>query len=330
MSSINNAGQQPRLCIDLNVAYRAEDDDALNDGRRISQIRVISDSAHTSFSMRHSAPQAQTSLRAPRDQAIDTGKIVVSFENANQRISATSSLPSTFILPREMRPSSSFLATEQMATTQPSYTSWWPEASASSSEVRCEQPGSQSSWLSFASSSHRAGQSGETSEGCIPSKKKYPVPKHLRKPGETDETRIIRSALSGRRLVPVPVELRAEGETDQTRISRNTLSKRFLVPIPARLRLARETDQSRISRSALVKRQLVPVPATLRSEGETDQTLISKGALSWRRHLVPVPEALREPNETEDTKIFQQILQNRKRQRAIEQRSAGIKKSTRS
>ncbi|MEJ2756565.1 MAG: hypothetical protein P8104_12250, partial [Gammaproteobacteria bacterium] len=158
MSSINNAGQQPRLCIDLNVEYRAEDGDALNGdrvresgtpsaetheaGRRISQIHVISDSAQTSFSMRHSAPQAQTSLRAPRDQGIDAGKMVVSIENANQRISVTSSLPSA-----------------------------------------------------------------------------SPVPKHLRKPGETDETRITKKALSKRELVLVPEGLRLEGETDQTRIS---------------------------------------------------------------------------------------------------------------
>ncbi|MEJ2756021.1 MAG: hypothetical protein P8104_09380, partial [Gammaproteobacteria bacterium] len=101
MISINGAGQHPRLDIDLNVEYRAENDDALNDvwgggsgtphaatqeaGRSMSQIRVISDSAQTSFSMRHSAPQTHTSLRAPSPQAVDAGKFVESIENANQR-----------------------------------------------------------------------------------------------------------------------------------------------------------------------------------------------------------------------------------------------------
>ncbi|MEJ2756543.1 MAG: hypothetical protein P8104_12130 [Gammaproteobacteria bacterium] len=214
MNNINNAGQQPRLCIDLNVAYRAEDDDALNDGRSISQIRVISDSTQTLFSMRHSAPPAQTSIRAPSAQAIEAGKMVVSIEDANPRISVTSSLPS-----------------------------------ASSSEVRCERPGSQSSGLPFASS-HDAGQSGEAFEGRISKNKKYPVPKHLRKSDETDETRILGATLLGRRLVPVPVALRIEGETDQSRISRNALSMRRLVPIPVALRKAGETDQTRISRNS--------------------------------------------------------------------------------
>ncbi|MEJ2755462.1 MAG: hypothetical protein P8104_06420, partial [Gammaproteobacteria bacterium] len=357
----NNARQQPRLCIDLNVEYRAEDDDALNDGCSTSQIRVISDSAQTSFSMSHSVPQAQTSLRAPRAQAMDAGKMLVSIENANQRISVTSSLPS-----------------------------------ARSSEVRCERPDSASSRLSFASSSEaHAGQSGETSERRIPenasriNKMRYPVPKELRKPGETDETLISKRVLLERRLVPVPEALRFEGETDQTRISISALSKRRraemrypvpkelrkpgetdetliskavllsrkLVPIPEALRLAGETDQTRISRQALYKRKFVPVPESLRRPGdapgklisqnrlgnlrwvpvppelrhqdETDDTRIRFSALHYRRKLVSVPEALRDPGETEDTQIFKQTLQNRKRQRAAEQNSAEIKKSKR-
>ncbi|MEJ2743052.1 MAG: hypothetical protein P8176_11355 [Gammaproteobacteria bacterium] len=356
MSSINNAGQQPRLRIDLNVEYRAEDDDALNDdrvgesgtppaerheaGRCISQIRVMSDSAQTSFSMRHSVPQAQTSLRAPRDQAIDAGKIVVSIENANQRISVTSSLPR-----------------------------------ASSSEVRFAPSGSQSGWLCFASSSiapstHAdAGQPGETSERRIPKNApRYPVPMHLRRPGETDETRVAKRILSKRELVLVPEGLRLEGETDQTRISRNalslrnlkkgrvdekkypvpmelrrpgetdetrviaaTLSMRRLVSVPEALRIAGETDQTRLSRNALLRRrrQWVSVPPEFRFQGETDDTRIRYTTLTSRKKLVLIPESLREPSETENTKITRFILQNRKRERAAEQSSVGIKKSKR-
>ncbi|MEJ2755461.1 MAG: hypothetical protein P8104_06415, partial [Gammaproteobacteria bacterium] len=244
MSSINNAGQQPRLCIDLNVAYRAEDDNALNDdrvdgsgtphaatqaateegGRNTSQIRVISDSVQVSYNMRHSVPQAQTSLRAPRGQTINAGKIVVSIENANQRISMTSSFPSMCILPRETGSSSSLFATEQRATT-----------------------------LSFALS-HNAGQSGETPEEGISkvtplNKNKYPVPEALKRPGDTDETRISKSALSMRQLVLIPEALRFPGETDQTLVSKNTLSMRQFVPVPAMLRLAGETDQTLIRRN---------------------------------------------------------------------------------
>ncbi|MEJ2743053.1 MAG: hypothetical protein P8176_11360 [Gammaproteobacteria bacterium] len=343
MSSVNSAGQQPRLCIDLNVEYRAEDDDAMNDdrvresgtppaethevGRSISQIHIISDSAQTSFSMRHGVPQAQTSLRAPRDQAIDAGKMVVSIENANQRISMTSSLPSTFILPRDTGSSSSFLATEQTARIHPSCTSLRPEASASSSEARFARPGSQSSGLPFASSSN-AGQSGETSEGRIPNnapplnKKRYPVPKHLRKPDETDETRITRSALIRRQLVPVPAALRLAGETDQTRISKNTLTKRQLVFVPEGLRLEGEADQTRIPKSALSMRILkkrgidekrYPVPEELRKSGETDETRVLAATLSMRR-LVPVPEALRLEGETDQTRLSRNALLKRKRQ----------------
>ena len=315
MISMNNAGQQPRLDIDLNVEYRMEDNDALNDdrvggsgtlhsetheaGRRICQIRVISDSAQTSFSMRHNVPQAQTSLRAPRDQAVDAGRIVVSIENANQRILVTSSLPS-----------------------------------ASSSEIRCERPGGQSNRLPFATSSiatssiaalNNEGQSSEASEGRIPKnglekrkrrigvEKKYPVPEYLRKPGETDETRLSGNTLSKRHLVPVPEALRLEGETDQTRIARGALTTRRLVLIPEPLRRPDEAPDKLIPLNQVSNRQWVRVPPEWRNSGETDETRITRATLQSRKRWVSIPKALRELGETKDTKITRYALLSRKR-----------------